>query len=67
MPGDYPLGAGEAPGARAIDPAPGGPGMLNSMEMMRDEYLHELPKSINIHSNSGSAKQRAAKPGGKNE
>ena len=56
MPGDYPLGAGEAPGARAIDPAPGGPGMLNSMEMMRDEYLHELPKSINIHSNSGSAK-----------
>lgn len=34
-------------------------GMLNSIENMRDEYLHELPKSINIHSNSVSG----VKPG----
>ena len=30
--------------------------MLNSIENMRDEYLHELPKSINIHSNSAGPK-----------
>ena len=56
MPGDYPL-AGRAANATVADgPVAGLPGMLNSMEMMREEYLHELPKSINIHSNSGSAR-----------
>ena len=28
--------------------------MLNSIEMLRDEYLNELPKSINIQSNQDS-------------
>ena len=32
----------------------GGPGMLNSMEMMREEYLHEMPKSITIHTGSAA-------------
>ena len=41
--------------------------MLNSMEMMRDEYLHELPKSINIHSNSGSAQRNGAAVAGKSD
>lgn len=33
-----------------------------SIENMRDEYLHELPKSINLHSNTlsgGKAKPSA--------
>ena len=37
--------------------------MLNSIENMRNEYLHELPKSINIHSNSVSGKSTAGAKG----
>ena len=35
--------------------------MLNSIENMRNEYLNELPKSINIQSNSVSGKSTGPK------
>lgn len=53
IPGDYPLSGSGANGPAAERE------VLNSIEMMRNEYLNELPKSINIHSNnSGSAQKR---------
>ena len=30
---------------------------INSIEALRDDFLNELPKSINLHSNPGSGRQ----------
>ena len=34
-------------------------GAINSIEALRDDFLNELPKSINLHSNPGSGRQPA--------
>eukprot|EP00354_Favella_ehrenbergii_P010151 CAMPEP_0170474414 /NCGR_PEP_ID=MMETSP0123-20130129/16212_1 /TAXON_ID=182087 /ORGANISM="Favella ehrenbergii, Strain Fehren 1" /LENGTH=129 /DNA_ID=CAMNT_0010744195 /DNA_START=119 /DNA_END=505 /DNA_ORIENTATION=+ len=34
-------------------------GAINSIEALRDDFLNELPKSINLHSNPGSGRQQA--------
>ena len=33
-------------------------GAINSIEALRDDFLNELPKSINLHSNPGSGRQQ---------
>ena len=36
-------------------------GAINSIEALRDDFLNELPKSINLHSNPGSGRDQQQK------